>query len=221
MPAPPPNSKPGTLDLGRKTIRTQLALLMLAVVLPAFLIAIVFLSSHRDEAREVARDKVKILVDNAADRVVASLRMHEVLLSLLAAQPQVRSMNSKDCDSLFQHYARLHPEYLNLSTRDMDGNLVCAYRDSPASPEQTFSYPWFQQTVRSGKFNASNVFLDPATQHWVTVLTMPVFDEQQRPNGVVVLPLDLQKLNEVLLGVVPDDAVVTVTDRQSDILLRS
>ncbi|MEO8858613.1 MAG: EAL domain-containing protein, partial [Burkholderiaceae bacterium] len=42
-----------------------------------------------------------------------------------------------------------------------------------------------------------------------------------RPNGVVVLPLDLQKLNEVLLGVVPDDAVVTVTDRQSDILLRS
>ena len=194
---------------------------MLAAVLPAFIVAIVYLVAERDEARQVARDKVKILVDNAADRLTASLRVHEVLLTTIAAQALVRAMAPGNCDAAIGDFVRLHPEYLTIGTRDLQGNPVCTYRPDPPSREQALSYPWFQQSLSGGKFHVSNLFFAPLAKRWVTILTLPVRNEAGQQNGMVELPLDLLALNQVLLGAVPNNALVTVTDRQSNILLRS
>ena len=221
MPTPPLHLKPAALDLGRKTIRLQLALLVLAVILPTFFVSIWYLLAQRDSARQVARDKVNILVDIASDRVNASLRMHAKLLTALSEQPSLRAMKGNSCGAVIEDYVRLHPEYVNIGTRDMHGNPVCGYQTDPAPREQAVSYAWFQESTRSGKFYASDVFFAPLGQRWLTVLTMPIRNDAGSQVGMVVLPLDLLTLNHSLLEAVPDTAVVTVTDRKSNILLRS
>ncbi len=221
MPTLPLHPKLTALNLGRKTIRVQLALLVLVVVLPTFFVSIRYLLNERDEARQVARDQVKILVDQAADRLTASLRVHEVLLATIAARPQVRAMDSGFCGEVIDDYVRLHPEYITIGTRDLEGNPVCSYRPNPASRQQTFAAPWFQRALGSDKLSISDAFFAPISQRWVAVLTTPVRNDSGRRIGVVVLPLDLLTLNRLLLGAVPPNTVVTVTDRQSNILLRS
>ena len=221
MPVPPMLPPAAPFDLARKALRVQLALLVLAIALPAFGVAIWYLQAQREESRQVARDKVKILVDNAADRISANLRVHEILLAQIATQPLVRAMNSAACDPLIREYARLHPEYVAIGTRDPQGNPVCTYQPSPPTQDVVMSYPWFQASQRSEGFRASGVFFAPQAKRWVTVLTMPVRNDAGRRNGLVVLPLDLLALSRLVLGGMPANAVVTVLDAQSNILLRS
>ena len=72
-------------------------LLVLAVILPAFFVSIWYLLAQRDSARQVARDKVTILVDDASDRVNASLRVHANLLTVLSEQLPLRAMKGNRC----------------------------------------------------------------------------------------------------------------------------
>ena len=208
-------------DLGRKSIRAQLALLVLAAVVPAFAGAFAYLIAERENAKQDARAQVKVLVDNAVYRLSSDLRVHEVLLETIAAQAQVRAMRAGSCDAIMESYARQHPEYVTLAVRDLEGNPVCSYRPSPATRQQLVSAPWFQQSLKAGKFRVSDAAFASEAGRWVTILTMPVHDDAGRQTGIVVLPLDLLTLGKSVFGVVPDPAVVAVTDRQSNILMRS
>lgn len=56
MSTPPLQLKPAALDLGRKTVRLQLALLVLAVILPAFFcLDLVFAGRARKRPANCAR----------------------------------------------------------------------------------------------------------------------------------------------------------------------
>ncbi len=221
MPLAPLQQKPALLDITRKPLRTQLALLVLAAVLPAFLASVWYLLSERDKARSVALEKVKILSDDTADRLLASLRVHEALLVQIAAQPRVQAMDPVNCDPAISDFVRLHREYVTLGTRDMQGNAVCTFRPDPPSARQVRSYPWFQQSLRAGKFYIGDVFFAPQARRWVVVLTMPIRDASGTQVGMVVLPLDLLTFDELVLAAVPKSAVVAVTDGQNKILMRS
>ncbi|MCB2042477.1 MAG: PAS domain-containing protein, partial [Rhodoferax sp.] len=68
---------------------------------------------------------------------------------------------------------------------------------------------------------AGNAFFAPKAKRWVTVLTMPVRDDAGQAQGLVALPLDLIMLNQQIMKDVPEGLLVTVLDRQSQIILRS
>ena len=141
-------AKPPVLDLGQKSIRVQLALLVLGIVLPAFVVAVVYLERQREAARQIARDKVALLADNAAQRLAGRLRELEQLLTYIANQPFVRAMDPARCDQAIQDIVRMNPEYVGVATRDMRGELVCSYRKEAPTREQMLSYPWFSQSLQ-------------------------------------------------------------------------
>jgi len=221
MPTPPITPKPAALDWGRKPIRLQLALLVLVLLLPAFGAAIWFLVEERNEARRAARDKVKLLVDSTADRIAANLRGHEALLEQIASQPLVRAMDAGTCDPLIDSMVRLHPEYLTIGTRDLQGNPVCTYRAEAPDARAMQAFQWFRDGLEIDAFRVGEAFMAPLARRWVAALTYPVRDAAGRRNGMVVLPLDLQKLGRTIMGAVPATAVVTVSDGQSNIVMRS
>jgi diguanylate cyclase (GGDEF)-like protein/PAS domain S-box-containing protein len=212
---------PPVFDLGQKTIRAQLALLVLGIVLPAFAVAVVYLTGQRNEARNVAREKVAILATNAAQRLAARLREHELLLTHIANQPSVRAMDPARCDLTIRDFVRLNPEYVGMGTRDMQGNLVCTDRKEAPARRQMLSYPWFTRSLGGAGFGVSDAFLLPIARRWTTMLTMPVRDDAGRQVGVVVLPVDLLKLNQSVLEGVPAKTLVTVIGGDFNMLLRS
>ena len=219
--SPAPRAPPPALDLGQKSIRAQLALLVLGIAVPAFVLAVVYLARQRDEAREIGRDKVAILADAAAARLAGKLREHELLLTHIAGLPFVQAMDPSKCELSIQDFVRLYPEYVGMGTRDMQGNLVCSYRKQAPSRQLMLTYPWFNRSLQAGRFQVSDAFFLPLARVWTVMLTMPVRDHSGLQLGVVILPVDLLRLNQLVLAGTPADTLVTVTDGDYKILLRS
>ncbi len=221
MSSPSSRQRSAGLDIGRRAIRLQLALLVLVVTVPMLLLLVWNLVSEREQARAVARDQVKLAVDGAAGRLEASLRANEAMLSMIAAQPLVRAMDPANCDPLVKDFIRLHPEYVTIGTRDLQGNPVCTFRPDPPGQHQVAAFAWFQQSLRSGKFHVGDAFFAPLARRWVTVVTAPVFDDNKRQSGMVALPLDLLALNQAVTASAPANLLVSVIDREFNMALRS
>jgi hypothetical protein len=216
-----PRLPPPVLDLGQKSIRVQLALLVLGIVLPAFGVAVAFLLHQRDVARELASEKVALLAFNTAQRLASRMREHELMMGYVAAQPFVQAMDPARCERSIQDLASINPEYLGIGTRDLRGAAICTYRRGVPSAQQMMGYAWFIRSLESSRFQASDAFLVPIARRWTSMLTMPVRDGAEQQVGVVVLPLDLLRLGESVLAGGAADAVVTVLDSDFRILMRS
>ena len=209
------------LRLRHLSIRARLVLLVLAVMLPASGLIAWLVATEARDTRETAYASVKVLAERTADDLGTSLRDKEELLRRIAERPLIRALDPLRCDPIVGEYARLHPEFTTMVLRDRAGNSVCSYIPNPARRIGGEAFPWFEEGVRRGGFNAGNAYLGYQTGHWVSVLTYPVRDDVGKVAGLLVLPLDLQKLQDRLLQSIPAGTTVAVTDRQDKLLLRS
>src|ERR1035437_1875623 len=205
----------------RLSIRAQLLLLVLSVVLPAAGIFVYYVADESQEASEAAYAKVKILADNTVASLDLILRDREPVLSQLAERPLVRALDALNFDPLVGEFTRLHPEFNNFGVRDLDANDIYSNQPNPSSPQAAREFPWFQEGIRSGKFTAGNAFLGHLSGRWVSVLTFPVRDDEGKVSGLLNLSLDLLKLNERVFQHSPKNAVQWVLDREDKFLLRS
>ena len=79
MHSPSARQRSAGLDIGRRAIRQQLALLVLVVTVPLLLLLVWHLVAEREQARAIAREQVKLVLDGAAGRLEASLRANEAM----------------------------------------------------------------------------------------------------------------------------------------------
>ena len=202
------------------SIRAWLLVLTAAIVLPAAGGFAWYAAHEAQQACEAAYAKVKILADGVAASLDLTLRDHEALLSLVAAEfhgnPPVRAPRF-DPDQ----FIRVHPQILNFNVRDLHANSIYFYLPNPFPPDEAQKFPWVEQGLRSESFAGGDAFQGRLTGRWVTFLTYPVRDEDGKRSGFVNLALDLLALNQRVLGSVPKNAVVAVIDREEKFMLRS
>src|SRR5450759_4077622 len=205
----------------RLSIRAQLLLLVLSVMLPAAGIFAYYVADESQQAREAAYAKVKILADNTQSNLDQLLREHEAVLSRLAERPLVRALDADNFDPVVGEFIRLHREFNNLGVRGLHANNIYSNQPNPSSPQAAREFPWFQEGIRSGKFTAGNAFLGRLSGRWVSVLTFPVRDDEGKVSGLLNMSLDLLKLNERVFQHSPKNAIQVVLDREDKFLLRS
>jgi len=207
---------------GRLSIRSLMFMLVLVVLLPATAVSAWFLSTQLEQARSAAEAEVKLLANSTAAALHLTLADQRAVMQRLAERPRVRALDADSFDPGVAEYLRVHPEYNNLGVRDRNARLVFSGRPGPANPPEEFrEFPWFKEGIASGRFAASDAFKGTLSGRWVTVLTQPIRDERGEVIGLMNLSQDLLTLNRRLLGSVPADAVVAVTDRLDRYLLRS
>jgi PAS domain S-box-containing protein len=161
------------------------------------------------------------LAQDAAARITAHLREAEETLGRLAERPLVKALDPRQCDPIVAEFVRLNPDYTTLGIRDRQGSIVCSYLPKPIPQLNVGDFPWFEEGLRAGRFTVGDAFLGRQTGRWVSVLTYPVRDDAKALIGLLVLPIDLARLNERLLTGVPEEAVVAVVDRKRAVVLRS
>ncbi len=197
-------------------------LLVLVVLLPAAAVAAWFLNAQVEQARAAAEGEVKLLAGNTAATLRLTLDDQRAVMQRIAARPQVRALDADNFDPGVAEYLRMHPEYMNMGVRDLNARLVFTGRPgTPSPPERLRESPWFKEGIASGRFVAGDAFKGPLSGRWVTVLTQPVHNERGEVIGLLNLAQDLLALNQRVLGSVPSNAIVAVTDRQGRYLLRS
>lgn len=205
----------------RLSIRGQVALLIAAVLVPVAAMFTWFSLDDAQHAREDALKEVAIISGNAAANLEQFLAQSETTLARLAARPQVRALDPKNCDPIVAEYVKLNPEFTTLGIRDLAGNSVCSYVPNPIPRLNVTDFPWFGEGLRAGKFSVGNAFRGRQVGRWVSVLTHPVWGASGEVIGLLALPVDLVKFSTQMMRVVPANALVTVTDRSGTIVLRS
>jgi len=205
------------------SIRLWLILLVMAVALPFAGILAWYLASEEREASEAAYARVKVLVDVTAARLTLTLRENEQMLSHLAQRPQVKALDPAHCDPFIKEFVGLHEEATALTVRDNAGDLICSFLagGKPITRLNAKAFPWFEKAVGNASFNASGATVSYTNSRWLSVLTYPVRDAHGAPAGILALPLDLLKINAIVMEAIPANAVVVVLDRDDRIMLRS
>jgi len=203
------------------TVRARLIGLVLAIVLPFGALLAWTVSQQADRAREAAYDKARVLAENTADTLERLLDDHRTLLAGLAARPLVAALDPARCDPLIHDYVAMHPLYTTLASRDLPGGVICSYFANPVRQYNEIDHPWFFEGVRSGGFFVSDAMVGPVSRRWIVAETTPVAGVAGRPGGLLVLAIDLERLNQRVLTTAPASALLVVMDRQDRFLLRS
>src|SRR5882672_925614 len=213
-------SKGGSSRMRRPTIRVHLLVLALAAIVPVAGAVIYVIVDASRTSLEQAENEVGNLAATTASEVAARLAENEELLSRLARRPLVKAMNPRRCDPFADEFARLHPDYINLTVRDVHGNRVCSLL--PVPPANVVArFPWFQEVIRGDRLVAGDAVRDVATGIWFSALLYPVHDDGGVVIGVLVISIDLMKLQGRVMPTLPKDVVVSVIDRRGKFLMRS
>ena len=202
-------------------MRTQLLVLVLAVVLPAAGTFGYYVAGESRKAREAAYTKLNLLAVNTAARIDRILRDQRTLLTRIEERPGVRALDVRQLDPVLGDFIGLHQDFTNLGLRDRDANNIYSYRPNPSSAQEARAFPWFREGTGSEAFTAGNAFLGRLSGRWVSVLTYPVHDDAGKVRGLLNLSLDLLTLNQRLFQQSPQHTHQAVVDRAGRILLRS
>lgn len=203
------------------SIRTRIILLMLVIAVPSAGAVGWLLASDLRHTRDAAHEDLQGLVTATSTSLQRTLADSEAMLTRLAARPLVRALDPKRCDPIVAEFVPLNPEYLTLDVRDLHGNLVCSHLPAPATPLSASESRWFQSALRSGVFKVSGVIVGARTGKKLAVLSYPVRDDAGSAIGLVILAVDLLRLNEQLLASTPKNVVVAVVDSTLSLVLRS
>ncbi|MFN0162903.1 MAG: PAS domain S-box protein [Burkholderiales bacterium] len=172
-------------------------------------------------AREDAEAWVRIIGANAEQNLNRFLGQAQATLARLAARPLVQALDPARCDPIVAEFVKLNPEYTTLGIRDLNGNIVCSFLTNPIPRLNTQDFPWFGEALKSDGFLVGDAFKGRQVGRWVSVLTHPVRDTEGRMIGLLAMPVDLLRLGESIFAAVPPNAIVAVTDRNNNIVLRS
>ena len=222
MPSPLPlSAAPRPTARRAWSVRSRLLLLILVFVLPGSAVFAWLLADDWQQAGAAAHARVKLQADRTASRLAIELQDREAVLRRFAERPLVRALDPQRCDPLISQYIDLHPEFLAIGVRDLDANVICAYRSNAPPAARVAAFGWFQQAVRSDAFRVSDAFAGPAVGRWVSVLTHPVRDDQGRQVALLLLAIDLLDLQRRVIGPVPEGVIVSASDRDGKIVLRT
>ena len=174
------------------SIRSLLLTLVVAVVLP--LVAMVALTIYRDAnyAIDQAKANVRALAKSVAANTSRTLTTNREALEVLVRRPLMRQVDGTRCDPMLRDFRALFPRFTNITTIDLQGNVVCSALPQPGGKAVNISNTdWFRRAQAERRFMVGDPFVGPITGKWVSVLVAPIHDESHALKGFMGLPLDL------------------------------
>lgn len=192
------------------------------VAVPVTVVAV--LQGVRDQLRHRAEAEQQLLGlgEDAAAGIDQFMTYSERLLSGLAEDRHVVSLDPADCASHFPGIQNIvAPVFLSVDLWRADGTQLCSTLPWPDGAPDIGETRGFQLAMASDGFRVSEVFEERRTGRWSTALTYPVrgvHGERAMLSAVV----DLLRFEEILLGLkLPEGAILSVMEREGVVVARS
>lgn len=174
------------------SIRAHLALLVLALIIP---LAGLFAYNIYDDISHAMRQThaslrtlASILATNAGRRIATAQRM----LEGLAQRPWIQSLDGSRCGESLRDLHTLNPGFSTIVVSDLQGEVLCSAVPPPVGQStHVGATDWFQTFLARKEFTVGKPHIGKISGKWVSVLSLPIRDAQQRMVGAVHLPLDL------------------------------
>jgi PAS domain S-box-containing protein len=205
----------------RLSIRSQVLALVLAVVVPTAGLVAWSLANVLAAEKNSATARLQASAAGTAIRLSDVLRERAALMARLAEQPALRTLDAAGCAPAVASIARLHPEFLTLGVRGSDGRLICSDLPNPSSAERMRGLAWFRHGLQADGFTVGNAWNGTTSGRWTAVLTHPLRDAAGQVSGLLILPMDLLRLQPLVMPPAADPALVSVIDADDAVLMRS
>lgn len=203
-------------------LRSRLMLLILAAVLPAFLLVLYSTFEQRRAAAEYAEtDALKTAQAVAEAHRSTSSSVLQVLkgLSTLAEIPDSKSAGP--CNKMLQNILRFSPDYANAGVALSNGDVVCSALPL-STPLNVEDRVFFQRTVETRAFSIGDYQVGRIADKRGIHFGYPLLTADKQLWGVVFILLDLSRLNERLAETphLDDGDIVFLLDGNGTILAR-
>jgi PAS domain S-box-containing protein len=204
------------------SLRSRLSLIMVLALIPAavFLIldAISINQKVQSEAEADIQRLSRLLAGTYGQRVDEAQR----ILAAIAQYPEVRVGDAAACSGRLAEMVGLYaPQYRGFGVSNLDGEMFCTSAPLTATV-QIADRLWFREVVRTGEFAIGEYSIGRPSGLPILGLGYPVVSASGQVTRVVshglLLPVLQTEADEMPL---PPDAVLTITDREGIILVRS
>ncbi|GEM_PF-696336 len=203
-------------------LRCRLMLLILAAVLPAFLLVLYSTFEQRREAAEYAQREALETAQTVAEGYrTTSSSMRQLLkgLSTLAEIPDAQS--ASPCNKMLASIVRFNPDYANIGVALINGDVVCSALPLPG-PVNVADRLYFQRTVATREFSIGDYQVGRVATKRGIHFGYPLITADNQVWGVIFVLFDLDRLNERLAETPHLEAgnVVVLLDGGGNILAR-
>ncbi|AFZ66890.1 sensor histidine kinase [Deinococcus peraridilitoris] len=211
--------------LSQKSLRAQLLVLLLLVLLGVLSLLVVEGLRNRNLALEQARRETRLLTRLSLRDLETDLFGLEQALNVLAILPEVQTPTLPTCSEQLRALARRFQAGYTFGVATREGRVVCASQPL-GEVQRVTARPWFRQARARGQFSVGNYEVSVVSSRPALTLALPVparqFAQQHvAAPAVVFASLDLSLLNRLSqVPQLPPGTALTLFDRSGTILAR-
>ncbi len=176
-------------------LRFRLMLLILAAVLPAFLLVLYSTFEQRRMAAEFSQEEALKMAQTVAEgyrTTSSSVRQMLKGLSTLAEIPDAQSAGP--CNKMLVNIFRLYPDYANIGVVLSNGEVVCSALPL-AAPLNVADRVFFKRTVETREFSIGDYQAGRIADKRGIHFGYPLLTAGNQVWGVIFIFLDLDRLN--------------------------
>lgn len=194
---------------------TTLVLVMAAVAAPLAVLNVLSIREARANAERQAYAQFKVRADRAAEAVFDLFEQGRHLLSFMASRESMQSLEVDACRSLLAGVAGAETAYTNFALFRRDGTPVCS--SEPLLSRTSFAdSDWFRNGLAHGGLWLSDAQRGPRTGKVIMYMTLPVQLADQAVVGLLLLALDVERVNHILAPLVSDPSFSVVVRKGRD-----
>jgi len=207
--------------LNRQPIRRQLLVAALVLAVP-FAAAIAWTgNATRLNQQDLVKEQAASVAATAAAQLDSYLAGLDGMASAVARHPAVVSGDLANVTLLFADLLRSRPLITNLLLIAPDGRIRAAATPLLAGYDRV-GWPMIGEVIRTGNPGVTDYATSPTTGRGVVAMAYPVRNDEDQPVAVLVIGLDLVKLESVFASVpLPEGSVIAVADRNGVVIARS
>jgi C4-dicarboxylate-specific signal transduction histidine kinase len=207
--------------LNRQPIRRQLLVAALALAVP-FVAAVLWTgNATRVDQQNRVKEQAASVAATAAAQLDSYLSGLDGMASAVARHPAVVSGDVASVSHLFTDLLLSRPLITNLILIAPDGRIRAAATPLPAGYDRV-GWTVIGDVIRTGQPGITDYATSPTTGRGVVAMAYPVRNDEDEPTAVLVIGLDLVKLESVFASVpLPEGSVISVADRNGVVIARS
>lgn len=203
------------------SLRARLSLILILSLIPAALYLLIDVLAIRQQVRADAEAELlrtaQLVANTYSQQVAETHRM----LEMIAQFPEIQSGDAAACSQRLAQLTELYqPRYRGLGVVDLQGNMFCTSAPITGTVNVADRI-WFKEALRTGQAAIGEFAVSRPVGDATLGLSYPVRDASGKivrvvANGMVLSILQAQA-NQLPL---PQDAALTITDRNGVILVR-
>jgi PAS domain S-box-containing protein len=202
----------------KATLRLRLVLLVLAAIVPVFILSLVTAVLNTEAAVKRATANLQAAAALVAGNQQQMAETAKQVLTAVAYSPDVLAASGARCSSYLTELNRVYSVYANLGIIGVDGYARCHGMDNGIAPFLG-DRSYFRDAVASRGFVSGEYIFGRLTGKHVFGFALPTLDAEGRVNQVAYVVLDLETISASIANThLPSTGRVAVIDRNGTVL---